>query len=301
MQNSRTLLPKIQKILIAVDGSDNSFQACEAGGIIARGCDSKVSIVYAMPPLSIFSSPMKDEYQSSQMENARKSIDKAKSLLKTTSGMKAESEILHSRGSIADSLIKYAIRESSDLVVAGTRGLGGFKRMLLGSVSGNLVSNSTSSVLVVRKPKTKKLSFKKILVATDGSESASKAENLAIVLAKALGSKLTFISVVYLPPNAYAVGGGSGFESSMISLRDGAAKAVSKAAILAKNNDVLADTKVIDEFQSPVLAITRVGEKEDHDIIVVGTRGQTGLRKLALGSVAQGVVHYARCSVLVVK
>ena len=287
--------------MIAVDGSENSFQACEAAGIIAKGCYSKVTAVYVLPPLSIFSSPLKDEYQSSQMENARKSVDKAESLLRTGSGIKTESKILPSKGSIADSLIRYVIRESSDLVVAGTRGLGGFKRMVVGSVSGSLVAHSPSPVLVVRKPNTKKLAFKKILVATDGSENASKAEKLGIVLAKALGSNLTFISVVYLPPTAYALGGGSGFDSAMISLREGAGKAVSNAADLAKNNSVLTDTRVIDEFQSPVLAITRLAEKEDHDLILLGTRGLGGFRKLALGSVAQGVVNYANCSVLVAK
>ncbi len=287
--------------MIAVDGSDNSLQACEAAGIIAKGCDSKVTAVYALPPLSIFSSPMKDEYQSSQMENAKKSIEKAVSLLTAVSGTKSESEILHAKGSIADSLVKYAVRDKSDLVVAGTRGLGGFKRMLVGSVSGYLVANSPASVLVVRKPNSMKLAFKKILVATDGSESASKAENLAIVLARALGSKTTFVSVVYLPPTAYALGGGSGFDSAMTSLRDGATKAVSKAAGLAKNNDVIADAKILDELQSPVQAITSLAEKENYDLVVLGTRGQGGLRKIALGSVAQGVVNYAHCPVLVVK
>lgn len=296
-----TTVPKVQKITIAVDGSENSFQACEVGGIIAKGYGARVTAICALPSVSIFSAPMKDEYYSNQQQSARKSLEKAESLLLSTSGVKAKTEILPSRGSISDSLIKYITREKIDLAIAGTRGLGGFKRMLVGSVSSHLASHSPSSVMVVRSPESKKMSLKRILVATDGSESSSRAERLSVSLAGALNVKPTYVSVVYLPPTAYAMGGGAGLESAMSSLREGAIKAVSNAASFAKDNGVQSDTKVIDEFQSPMVSITNLAEKEEIDLIIVGTRGLGGFRKLALGSVAEGILHYANCSVLVAK
>lgn len=302
MQKSQqSLIPQIQKITVAVDGSENSFRACELAGIIAKGVDAQVTTVSVLPSISIFSAPMKQDYYSDQEKGARESIEKAASLLMANSGIKAGSEILRSRGSVSDSLIKHITRERSDLVVAGTRGLGGFKRMLIGSVSSHLVSHSPSPVLVVRDPETKKIKLKRIIVATDGSESSSRAERLAISLGKSLDLKLTFVSVVYLPPTSYAVGGGVAIDKTLIALREDATKAASKAASLAKSNGVQAETKVIDEFRSPVASITNLAKKEEYDLVVVGTRGLGGFKKLALGSVAEGILHYAICSVLIAK
>ena len=52
--------------------------------------------------------------------------------------------------SVAEAIISNAEKESADLIVVGTRGLGGFKKLVLGSVSSAVVSHATCSVLVVR-------------------------------------------------------------------------------------------------------------------------------------------------------
>jgi len=59
--------------------------------------------------------------------------------------------------------------------------------------------------------------------------------------------------------------------------------------------------EIIEEATSIVGAITEFAEDKSVDLIVVGTRGKTGFSRLLLGSVAQGVVVYAHCPVLVVK
>jgi nucleotide-binding universal stress UspA family protein len=48
-------------------------------------------------------------------------------------------------------------------------------------------------------------------------------------------------------------------------------------------------------------AITNHAEKENADLIIVGTRGRTGFKKILLGSVASGVVAYAHCPVMIIK
>jgi nucleotide-binding universal stress UspA family protein len=52
---------------------------------------------------------------------------------------------------------------------------------------------------------------------------------------------------------------------------------------------------------SSVGGIVGFAEKENIDLIVIGTRGRSGFKKLLLGSVASGVVNYAHCPVMVVK
>jgi nucleotide-binding universal stress UspA family protein len=298
-----TIVPKLQKITLAFDGSANSFEACEAAGIIAKGYGAEVTVVYALPPISIFSTPLREKYYAKLEDNASVSIGKAASLLTANDGVKVRSNTLHSRGSISETLIRYVTEERSDLVVVGTRGLGGFDRMILGSVSRHLAGHCPSPVMVVRKNQQpeKKLVFKRILVATDGSEIASRAERMATSLAKALGGELTFVNVVYLPPGSYSTDNATVIDELQKDLREDGEKVTARAASFAKENKIKVDTKIMDELQSPVMALTKLAEVENYDLIALGSRGLGGFKELVLGSVASGVVHYAHCSVLVAK
>jgi nucleotide-binding universal stress UspA family protein len=290
--------PNIRKITLALDGSESSLQACAATAIVANGFKSTVTAVYVLPKLkAVGQEPVPDEV-------TRKSIGTAMSMLASYEGVVAKSEILEARSlSISEALVDYVGREKSDLIVSGNRGLGGFERLLLGSVSSSLVAHSPCSVLVVRSPTMvdNKAAFSRVLVATDGSKSASKAVLLSIGLAKVLPLKLTFVHTIYFPPMTYSVGAGGWFQTAMEEARADGRRITSEAQALAKKYGVDSDTKVLDEMLSPVDTITKLAEVEKYDLIAVGTRGLGGFKRLALGSVASGIVHYAHCSVLVAK
>lgn len=64
---------------------------------------------------------------------------------------------------------------------------------------------------------------------------------------------------------------------------------------------MVSKTKIVEEATSIVGTIVEFAENEMVDLIVVGTRGSTGFRRMLLGSVAQGVVVYSHCPVLVVR
>ena len=70
---------------------------------------------------------------------------------------------------------------------------------------------------------------------------------------------------------------------------------------LVKSDAISISTKIIATDKSIVAAIVEYAEDKNIDIIVVGTRGMSGFKKLLLGSIASGVVTYAHCPVLVVK
>ena len=65
-------------------------------------------------------------------------------------GIHVKTEIPEAVSSVVETIINHATKESVDLIVVGTRGLGGFKKMLLGSVSSGIVSHAHCPVLVVR-------------------------------------------------------------------------------------------------------------------------------------------------------
>ena len=71
----------------------------------------------------------------------------------------------------------------------------------------------------------------------------------------------------------------------------------------AKTVGIESKTKIlmIPRTEDTVKPILKYAEDEEIDLIVVGTRGRTGIKKMLLGSVASGVVTYAHCPVIVVK
>ena len=289
-------IPNIRKITLALDGSESSLFASKVAAFVAKGFKASVTAVCVLPRLSVASEEPD--------ETARKSLETAMSMFTSYEGVAANSKILKARSfSISEEIVDYVAKEKSDLVVCGNRGLGGFRRMLLGSVSASLVTHSPSSVMVVRPfgAGSKKQMIGRVLVATDGSEGAAKAVRLSVSLAKALSLKVTFVNVFYFPPMSFAFGGGSWVQQATEeSIREGK-RVTLEAQTFARSQGLEAETHVIEEMRPPVEALTMFADEEKFDLIAVGTRGLGGFTRLALGSVASGVVHYAHCSVLVAK
>jgi nucleotide-binding universal stress UspA family protein len=69
----------------------------------------------------------------------------------------------------------------------------------------------------------------------------------------------------------------------------------------AKENNVKLKSEIVESIMSEVGAIVTYAEHENVDLIVIGSRGRTGFKKMLLGSTASGVVTYATCPVMVVK
>lgn len=146
------------------------------------------------------------------------------------------------------------------------------------------------------------MAIKRILVAVDGSDSSIKASNYAIDLAKNLDASLTVLHIVYHPTYidfGYAnVGRIKNIESNE---KKQAQKKLDKVKKKALEKKVTVKSDVLIKYTSSVEAIVNYAEKNKIDLIITGSRGMTGLKKLLLGSVASGVVTYAHCPVLVVK
>ena len=84
-------------------------------------------------------------------------------------------------------------------------------------------------------------------------------------------------------------------------LKATAKKWVNEISKKAKENGLAAKSEILEEGTSIVGTIVEFAENEGIDLIVVGTKGRTGFRRLLFGSVAQGVTVYAHCPVLVVR
>lgn len=138
--------------------------------------------------------------------------------------------------------------------------------------------------------------YKKILVPTDGSEFAKKAQKHALFLAKVSGAELVAVSVT---ENNFVNGLPLDDEIYQLNqvLKERSEENLKEFDEL--NEDDLKVTHVIREG-SPAKVILEIAKEEDIDLIVMGSSGKSGFDRFIMGSVADKVVNSAKCAVLVV-
>jgi nucleotide-binding universal stress UspA family protein len=144
--------------------------------------------------------------------------------------------------------------------------------------------------------------FKRIVVGTDGSETAGGAVRQAVELAKLSGAQLSIVSA-YQPAPGRRVQAEQreapadvlyelGPREDVNIILDAAAADARKEGVEVQTHPVEAD---------PADAILNVAEQTSADLIVVGNKGMTGARRYLLGSVPNNISHHSPCSVLIVQ
>jgi nucleotide-binding universal stress UspA family protein len=140
--------------------------------------------------------------------------------------------------------------------------------------------------------------FSKILVAIDGSDASMDAAAYAISLSKGYNnSELYALHVIRADVDLFGPHETSEF---MTTMRNEGEKYLNKVKRNANEKNIQIKTEII-ACINIAGGIVDYAEDKDVDLIVVGTRGRSGFKKLLLGSVASHVVTYAHCPVLVVK
>ena len=140
----------------------------------------------------------------------------------------------------------------------------------------------------------------RILVAIDGSDVSMNAAAYAITLAKNNIAEILAINVIdlssifkLLPPDTKK-------QLTNIGLQD-ARRMLDTVAEMAKRDGISIKTEIIESSTSTAEAIIKYAREKNIDLIVVGTKGRSGMSKVLLGSVASRVVTYSPCAVLVIR
>ncbi len=138
------------------------------------------------------------------------------------------------------------------------------------------------------------MGFEKILLATDGSESVKAAIQEAINIAKVCSSRLYVLSVVEVNPE---------YEALAPNVVEKAETKTKRHVDLVKNRakkEGISCETVVHQGEEPYRFIVDEAKKKKADMIVMGSHGRTGLRRLMMGSVTSRVIGHAPCKVLVV-
>ena len=159
--STTTLKEKFSKILVAVDVSEPSMAAADDAILMARLFHANLIAVYVLPENIRYQyedrinsdvpvTPSVSEIiELPRQEIEEKSFSKIKEICKENN-VKLNTEVISTTKSIAAELVDYAESNNVDLIVVGTRGRSGFKKMLLGSIAAHVITYAYCPVLVVK-------------------------------------------------------------------------------------------------------------------------------------------------------
>jgi nucleotide-binding universal stress UspA family protein len=142
----------------------------------------------------------------------------------------------------------------------------------------------------------RKIGYKKIMIATDGSDCSSLAIDKGLELARLSGGT---IYAVYVISTAYLSPRGAGWELIREALKKQGEQAIGYIKGLGEVKGINVESVLLEGDPSDELI--RYADEEEMDIVIMGTLGKTGLYRILLGSVAENLVRHSKVSVMVVR
>jgi nucleotide-binding universal stress UspA family protein len=291
------------RILLALDGSPASEVACRlvAGNRWPAG--SVIDVVGVVEPLvDVFGvgivqeeEPPDGSLTDPELEAA---IDRSVEALRDADLIMRRAMLV---GRPASAIVSEAAEFRAELIVLGNRGRGRIERMLVGSVSAEVVDHARCSVLVARRPE-----IRRVLLAVDGSDTSRRAVEFVEANPVLKERRIEVLTVVpsRTPPAAVMLGGVYGasieaYEDSVDAARTQGEGLASGAAaeLRAAGYDVTWSISAGDAAHEIIASAAR----SDIDLVIMGSHGRTGVSRLLLGSVARNVLLHSGSSVLIVR
>lgn len=299
------------KILMCTDGSQFAEDAIRFSGRIAKTMGWDISILYVRPK-----APSEHRIH---LTTARKKLNeweldipgvgylkKAKEILTEIGFTKTlptgEAELKHTfregiygateihlvgvhgenvrlrlrEGEAIEEILEEAKIGNYDIIITGSRGHKGLTRYFIGSTALKVAEHATCSVMIAKNIK----GNEDFLISTDGSETAEKAELFAAPIARALGANVTILSV-----------------AEEDETEDIAMERTRRAEMVISQLGMTCDLKV----RAGKAADEIIEEAKEHDIVVMGASGISGVKKFFIGSVPLKVIEYGESPVLLVR
>jgi nucleotide-binding universal stress UspA family protein len=284
------------KLLFATDGSKPAQSAAQFLGALLLPEGTTLDVLVVTEALNWLSP---DWLKESQWRAATDATTAARKLLERD-GIEVKEELRE--GQPAYEILCAAEKMQADLIVVGSEGRTGVRGFLIGSVARSVAQNASQPVLVARAPRA---GLRAAVLAIDGSDHASRAVELAASLPLPSATEWV-VSTVVRPFSSFGLltAQGAVATDEMVEVvqeqrrrEAGALLQKARAQLEAAGRRV---TTVVMEGD-PATAILDLAGEHEADLIIAGARGDSLVRRLALGSVADRLLKTARCSVLVAR
>jgi universal stress protein E len=292
----------MSKVLCAVDLSPVAELAMREAAALATSLDAGLIVFHAFQatPVMLGSMPEVLPAQVSMLEESRRAalafVDRTAA--HALAGRPARIEVEASAGAVHRTIVARAAATRAACVVIGAGVSKGLERLLIGAIAEKVVRHAPCPVLVVRPspddaPVLAAVDFSPVsraAVRAAAREARRRRVELVVLHALDLGpeTRTTYTVDVPVPP-----------EEVDTRPEDRERTRVEMEAWLAEAG--VRDARLVIEDGAPVPATVEVAQRLAVGLVVVGTTGRTGLERLLLGSVAEGITHKAPCSVLAVR
>jgi nucleotide-binding universal stress UspA family protein len=292
------------RIVIAVDGSDESKHAARRGLELADVFNATVDVIHVVGQKALRLTQTSSE--KTQLRERGTTILTEIEELASHVGQTISTEL--TEGKPAVRISEFAIEQNADLVIIGRQGLTGAKRRLLGGVTEQVLHQSPIPVFVVPDEDSAmgaEADYSRILVPTDGSENAEESSPHGVAIAQSYGSEIHVLNVVDLQAAGGAFNAG-GLEKEFVErLEARGQEAVDRVVneIKEVDSDVTVRTAVerTTSFDGVAAGIREYVENNEIDLVSMGSHGRSNLKRQLLGSVASTVLRTVDIPVLVVK
>jgi len=282
------------KTLLAVDGSDNSYEAVHALKYFARA--EQLTLLHALdaprPAYPMMPPEVVGEHttalEQSVREDGERLLDRVQSLLPMHAGPSTKQLRM---GSPVEVIVSVAQEQKADLIVMGARGLGPVKERLLGSASHRILTLAPCATLIVNGPVK---AMKQILLPLQGLADAEAAIRFLQLKPFHEAIDLTLLTVLPStgppwPGDAAAAAAATEKLEEQAAFIEGAAERLRAIGYQAHGVAVTG---------TPSDIILREATTLRSDLILMGTRGRQGITRFVLGSVSHAVLHQMPCPVL---
>jgi nucleotide-binding universal stress UspA family protein len=282
------------KTLLAVDGSDNSYEAVHALKYFSRA--AQLTLLHALnvprPAYPMMLPELAAEqyktFEQIMREDGERLLDRIQSLLPMHAGPSTK----HLRiGSPAQVIVSMAEEQKADLIVMGARGLGPIKEWLLGSVSHRILTLASCATLIVNGPVK---AMKQILLPLEGLSDAEAALRFLQLKPFHEAVDVTLLTVLTStepprPGHAAAAAAATEKLEEQAAYIEGVAERLRAIGYEAHGVAVVG---------TPSSMILQEATTLQSDLILMGTRGRQGITRFMLGSVSHEVLHKMPCPVL---
>lgn len=300
------------KVLIGIDGSQGSQLAIQQGAALLSPQRDEVCLYYSAPTVRLGTGGS----DAALRERAREALADAvfadaRKQLPPALGERVTTVVGHQNP--AHGLLVAADEWRADLIVVGARGLGRLQRLLLGSVSGQVVQSATIPVLVARGEAAESAdAAQRVLLCCDGSETSQHAAQFIEQFdfpAGTTGRAITVVESVFggeVPPWLEEQARESD-EEAMAHVwaeeheKQRNAKEVSLTEYCADLPAIFQGNRPLVVEGLPAEQVLAAIRKENISLVVLGARGLSRWARLMMGSTSEKVLAHAPCSVLVVR
>jgi len=278
VENSLNCPGPWERLLVCTDGSEGGQHAVTQALALGRACAGKVYVLQVVKIIPEVEAVAPDLRVCLEEEIERQKAAAAAAAARQ--GVEMEYRILHSISPFAD-IVAEAEKLNPQLIIIGRYGRTGLTRLFMGSIAARVIGLSPVNVLVI--PREDSLAFRRLLIASDGSSYSDAALMEATAMAARAGSELLGVAVAR--------------EEGEIS----ETREILQRMLTAANREGVSFQGISPQGLAADEGIIQVALENRVDLIIMGSHGRTGFKRLFMGSVTERVIGHTPCPVLVVK